>query len=322
MDIRPSFVSLDNPNDILELKNILSRLAYDLDIIFTTSDPSGVISARQGTRALVLDGATYKIYTNTDGSTAWQKNPNEGDVVLLTGDQTIAGIKTFSSIPILPASDPTTDHQAARKLYVDGKFNTTTGHDHDNSDSKKVLATNLDATGVASGYFLKESSGGVVGAQADTEVPFGATSIFSVYLGSALNIVWNGGASATLSQKLLLNTENFDVGADWDTTNTKYVAPVAGKYMFTVSMGVTSYVQVDGFYIDIYVNTASTAYMGMAYMTVSGTQGRINGSIIMDLAANDVVEFYVNALYKNQYTATVENSAKDVICGKLLYQTP
>ena len=164
MDIRPSFVSLDNPNDILELKNILSRLAYDLDIIFTTSDPSGVISARQGTRALVLDGATYKIYTNTDGSTAWQKNPNEGDVVLLTGDQTIAGIKTFSSIPILPASDPTTDHQAARKLYVDGKFNTTTGHDHDNSDSKKVLATNLDATGISTGHYLQESSGGIAGA--------------------------------------------------------------------------------------------------------------------------------------------------------------
>lgn len=34
-------------------------------------------------------------------------------------DQTVAGIKTFSSIPVLPASDPTTDNQAARKFYVD-----------------------------------------------------------------------------------------------------------------------------------------------------------------------------------------------------------
>jgi len=33
--------------------------------------------------------------------------------------QTIAGIKTFSSIPVLPASDPTTSNQAARKAYVD-----------------------------------------------------------------------------------------------------------------------------------------------------------------------------------------------------------
>ena len=32
---------------------------------------------------------------------------------------TFVGIKTFSSIPILPGSDPTTDNQATRKLYVD-----------------------------------------------------------------------------------------------------------------------------------------------------------------------------------------------------------
>jgi len=39
--------------------------------------------------------------------------------VALTGDETVAGIKTFSSIPVLPASNPTTDNQAVRKLYVD-----------------------------------------------------------------------------------------------------------------------------------------------------------------------------------------------------------
>jgi len=36
-----------------------------------------------------------------------------------TGNETIAGIKTFSSIPVLPASDPTTANQATRKSYVD-----------------------------------------------------------------------------------------------------------------------------------------------------------------------------------------------------------
>jgi len=33
--------------------------------------------------------------------------------------QTITGIKTFGSIPVLPASDPTSDNQSARKSYVD-----------------------------------------------------------------------------------------------------------------------------------------------------------------------------------------------------------
>ena len=45
----------------------------------------------------------------------------DGDsFVHLTGDETIAGVKTFSSIPVLPASDPTTDNQAVRKAYADG----------------------------------------------------------------------------------------------------------------------------------------------------------------------------------------------------------
>lgn len=42
--------------------------------------------------------------------------------VKMSGDQSIDGVKTFTSIPILPAVDPTTDNQASRKAYIDGKF--------------------------------------------------------------------------------------------------------------------------------------------------------------------------------------------------------
>ena len=64
---------------------------------------------------------------------------------------TVRGTKTFASIPTLPASDPTTDNQAARKAYVDGKFNTTTGHDHDGSDSKSINLLNDVDTEVFNG---------------------------------------------------------------------------------------------------------------------------------------------------------------------------
>lgn len=43
----------------------------------------------------------------------------EDGKVSTTGAETVAGVKTFSSIPVLPASDPTTANQAARKSYVD-----------------------------------------------------------------------------------------------------------------------------------------------------------------------------------------------------------
>ena len=41
----------------------------------------------------------------------------DAEVVHKTGDETIAGVKTFSSSPIVPT--PTTDMQVATKLYVD-----------------------------------------------------------------------------------------------------------------------------------------------------------------------------------------------------------
>lgn len=47
--------------------------------------------------------------------------------VKTTWDQTIAWIKTFSSIPLLPASDPTTANQAVRKAYADSVIAETTG---------------------------------------------------------------------------------------------------------------------------------------------------------------------------------------------------
>lgn len=43
----------------------------------------------------------------------------DGLYVALTGNQTIAWIKTFSSFPVTPSSAPTTDYQTANKKYVD-----------------------------------------------------------------------------------------------------------------------------------------------------------------------------------------------------------
>jgi len=46
-------------------------------------------------------------------------NALNGETVKKTGDQTIAGIKTFTSIPVLPSSNPVSDNEATRKAYVD-----------------------------------------------------------------------------------------------------------------------------------------------------------------------------------------------------------
>lgn len=46
----------------------------------------------------------------------------DGDVVKLSGDQSVAGIKTFSSFPITPSAAPTTDYQVANKKFVDDQI--------------------------------------------------------------------------------------------------------------------------------------------------------------------------------------------------------
>ena len=70
--------------------------------------------------------ATLKLY---DG-TSWVEvnlggSGDDSTNVKLSGDQTIDGIKTFTSFPITPSSNPTNDYQVANKKYVDSKIGHT-----------------------------------------------------------------------------------------------------------------------------------------------------------------------------------------------------
>ena len=54
-------------------------------------------------------------------------SPTTPTAVHLTGAETVAGVKTFSSIPVLPATTPTTSTQAATKGYVDANIGASVG---------------------------------------------------------------------------------------------------------------------------------------------------------------------------------------------------
>lgn len=108
------------------------------DMIICTTDNGGGTHASVGSNFFIvqtnLDQATEstvgyaKIATNAQTDTGTDdttiitpkklKYHTDG-LVHKTGAETIAGVKTFSSIPVLPASNPSTDNQAARKKYVD-----------------------------------------------------------------------------------------------------------------------------------------------------------------------------------------------------------
>lgn len=87
--------------------------------------------------------------------------------VKLSGNQTIAGVKTFSSFPLTPSSAPTTNYQTANKKYVDdgvaGAISTAasdaTSKANAAESNANTFSTNLlNAKIVASGTELLEST--------------------------------------------------------------------------------------------------------------------------------------------------------------------
>ncbi|MFF8034930.1 hypothetical protein [Streptomyces sp. NPDC016626] len=111
------------------MTGVVTLTAEDVDAVPSTAlataggvatlDANGLVPAAQlpAAQAVVasVNGQTGDVVLDAEDVGA----PATGTVVLLTGAQTVAGVKTFSSVPVLPSSDPTTASQAARKAYVD-----------------------------------------------------------------------------------------------------------------------------------------------------------------------------------------------------------
>ena len=77
--------------------------------------------------------------TDSNGEKGFFALPALSDVVTLTGNQTIAGVKTFSLSPIVP--DPTTDGEAANKKYVDDNAGDSFVPDPEGAPDGQVVQT-------------------------------------------------------------------------------------------------------------------------------------------------------------------------------------
>ncbi|EDB1197482.1 hypothetical protein F9H84_07735 [Campylobacter coli] len=94
----------------------------------TFSSPVVVPNGTANTHAVNLAQLNTKAnqattYTKTEVDTRVNAKANANAVVALTGNQTIAGIKTFSAPPV-SATNPTANNQVANKSYVDTVVNT------------------------------------------------------------------------------------------------------------------------------------------------------------------------------------------------------
>lgn len=71
-----------------------------------------------------------RYYTETEADALLLAKADDNAVVKLSGAQSVAGTKTFTSIPVLPNSSPSTDNEAARKKYVDDGLATKAASNH------------------------------------------------------------------------------------------------------------------------------------------------------------------------------------------------
>ena len=133
---------IDQPGDVRTLKSDLAERLADMISGFTSgeteegikklimtalsADPSAITDKGQF-YVKDVSGVKELFYIDNNGNVKQltsngKLNIEATEAVLLTGDQTIDGVKTFGSIPILPASDPTADNEASRKAYVDAQI--------------------------------------------------------------------------------------------------------------------------------------------------------------------------------------------------------
>ncbi len=106
-----------------------------------------------------VHGVTSDIQTQINGKSA------DNAVVHNSGDETIAGIKTFSSFPITPSSAPSSDYQVANKKFViDNSGTNVTGLDilATEISSDAIIATNSISFGkikINNGVLVKIQNG-------------------------------------------------------------------------------------------------------------------------------------------------------------------
>ena len=98
-----------------------------------------------------VNNITELFYLDSSGNlkqltTGGKLNVEATEAVLLSGDQTVGGIKTFTSIPVLPASNPTADNEATRKAYVDTQISSHVTNRHSGNYAFVKNATDFSTT--------------------------------------------------------------------------------------------------------------------------------------------------------------------------------
>jgi hypothetical protein len=98
---------------------------------------------------VVTDTSLFdKVLSTGDTTVQSALNTIDENAVSVDKAQTIAGVKTFSSFPVTPNVDPTTDYQVANKRYADTRVNVTSVGSLINGAAEKTTPVDADMLGL------------------------------------------------------------------------------------------------------------------------------------------------------------------------------
>jgi len=123
-----------------------------------------------------------------------------------------------------------------------------------------------------------------------------ATIACKAYRNAAFNVTGGGGA-----EKLILDTESYDTGSDWDTTNGRFTAPVTGYYQVNANLALLNAGDAGFSELSIYVNGAPYSH-ARSISASAGGDPVVNCSDLVYITAGQYIEMYVDTLNTSAIT--------------------
>ncbi len=201
--------------------------------------------------------------------------------VATTGDETVAGVKTFSSSPIIP--DPTTDLQAATKKYVD---DTAFAGTPNASETIKGIVEIATAAQVSAGTDTGETGAFLVVRPSEI-LSRTTTKSARVYQNTGTSL----GTGNTDGAAMEFQVEAFDTNSFHDNAvnNSRLTIPTTGKYLVGGSMmdtgsNLTAKVQIK--------LNGTTFIAGSGFSGGNGITPTAAVSTIYEFTAGDYIELF------------------------------
>ena len=140
---------------------------------------------------------------------------------------------------------------------------------------------------------------------------------------SAATTAWPGNNSFENSQSLLaFNTENYDIGGNYNTSTYAFTAPVAGRYLICYSLQIEGITNAGWWYVYPVVNASNsdTYARGITYADYgiadsTAPYHNSNGTYIPLLQANDSVTLRARGAISGNIKGQYESSWSIMLIG-------